>query len=107
MTKQNFPQSVPSEAVLYLFYHVFLPPRTPQACDYQPGSEVLLLEYLVDALSQFKTHFTDGHSGMLDHLITMAVRLKRICPVDGDISETELTASLMDLRNDGEQRISK
>ncbi|KAL4994276.1 hypothetical protein BDV10DRAFT_189152 [Aspergillus recurvatus] len=85
------------EASLYLFHHVFLPPKLPQKDDYNARYELILLDTVIDTLKKFRTLVPNQHRQVLGPVITMIARLREIHGSRGDLSEGKLKEALQKL----------
>ncbi|KAJ5168683.1 uncharacterized protein N7482_004277 [Penicillium canariense] len=90
MTIPHSPRILTREESLFLFHHVFLPPKLPQSDDYEPEHEQLLLEHVIGALRDFSRLSANKSADTLDAITTMTLRLKSICGLHGDATENEL-----------------
>lgn len=89
------------EANLYLFHHVFLPPKLPQAADYDHEHERLLLDKVLTALGAFSDHVPAQDAGVVITVIAMLRRLRDISGLHGDGDEATLLRALELLAADG------
>lgn len=94
-------QSMKLEETLYLFHHVFLPPKVAQAEDYNAEHEHGLLESVVDALRNFSDYIPIAHSMTLRKATEMIARLGKIHGSRGEIDESQLIMSLKELPTQG------
>lgn len=85
------------EASLYLFHHVFFPPKLPQSEYYKPEYELLLLDQVINALRNFSGHVPSQDAGILTTVTTIVSHLRDICDFDGDVNEAKLTKALAQL----------
>lgn len=90
-----------SGAALYLFHHVFLPPKLPQEDDQNPKYELILLDSVIHALRDFRNHVPSQQEVIIASVITMVCRLKTISTIHGDVRKAELKKALEDLDTDG------
>jgi hypothetical protein len=95
------------EESLYLFHHVFLPPKLPQEDDYDPGCEMLLLDMVINALREFRDQVTSQPAGIVTAVITMVARLRGTCGFHGDVNEAELKKALVKLDIEGKHACSR
>ncbi|KAJ5948388.1 hypothetical protein N7466_001403 [Penicillium verhagenii] len=86
---------------LFLFHHIFLPPRLPQSSDFNPENDILLLKAVIDALDGFRVDFHDEELAALKTIHTMIVRLKQTCSSDGNLLESELYKQFDSLKKQG------
>ena len=92
-----------SEAIQYLFHHIFLPPHLPQN-DSDSEYEPVLLDVTVDALKRFKDWATQDQHGLIDSIIGMVTSLRSIhesCDTGGAVSEVKFAEALRSLCADG------
>ncbi|KAF7173011.1 hypothetical protein CNMCM6106_007163 [Aspergillus hiratsukae] len=89
------------EASLYLFHHVFLPPKLPQSDDYDAGCELILLDSVIKTLQTFSALVPNQHRQVLGPVITMVARLREIRGSHGDVSEGKLKEALQKLDTEG------
>ncbi|KAL4861979.1 hypothetical protein BDV12DRAFT_207643 [Aspergillus spectabilis] len=90
-----------TEASLYLFHHVFLPPKLPQSDDYDAGCELILLDSVIDTLRKFRALVPNQYRQVLGPVITMITRLREIRGSHGDVSEGKLKEALQKLDTEG------
>ncbi|KAJ5636116.1 uncharacterized protein N7484_009429 [Penicillium longicatenatum] len=83
------------EETSYLFHHLFLPPKLPQAEDYNAGHEHLLLNIVIDALRSFRKYVPN--TTVLHQVTETIARLRITHGPQGDVDETQLTKSLTEL----------
>ncbi|KAL4812455.1 hypothetical protein BDW67DRAFT_193625 [Aspergillus spinulosporus] len=89
------------DASLYLFHHVFLPPKLPQNDDYNADCELILLDSVIHSLQGFRTFAPHQHHQVLDPVITMVTRLREIHGSQGDVSEGNLKEAFQKLDAEG------
>ncbi|KAJ9257552.1 hypothetical protein DTO195F2_5534 [Paecilomyces variotii] len=89
------------EARLYLFHHVFLPPKLPQSDDYDASCELILLDSVINSLQKFRALVPNQHRQVLGPVITMVARLREIRGSHGDVSEGKLKEALQKLDTEG------
>jgi hypothetical protein len=85
------------DASLYLFHHVFLPPKLPQEDDYDANCELILIDSVIHSLKEFRTLVPMHHRQVLDPVITMVARLREIHGSHGDVSEGKLKEAFQKL----------
>lgn len=90
-----------SEAISYLFNHIFLPGKLPQRDDHNPAYEIVLLDKVVEALRQFKNHVSIQETDICLTVITMVTRLRETCNHHGGVDEVKLKKALVDLNSEG------
>lgn len=95
-----------SQDMLYLFHHLFLPPKLPQEDDYGVDREILLIDVVVDALHSFKAYFSAVDAEVVGLASTMIIRLRRIHGPNGEVDEVELEKILRRLKEEGELEFS-
>jgi hypothetical protein len=95
------PPTLSLPATLYIFHHVFLPPKLPQSDDYDPAHEDDLLDQVIDALHEFNEYTTPEDSRLIEGLITAITRLRKIQHLSGAIDEKELLHTLGELGTTG------
>ncbi|KAJ5675938.1 hypothetical protein N7462_008835 [Penicillium macrosclerotiorum] len=82
------------QEVLYLFHHVFLPPKIPQEEEYCADHEMLLIEVVLDALRSFGV-FLPAKDADTFSLVTEAfLQVRQIHSRDGGVDEVELKKAL-------------
>ncbi|KAJ5358297.1 hypothetical protein N7541_005455 [Penicillium brevicompactum] len=101
MNDPNLFQGMSLESSSYIFHHVFLPPRTPQEDDHNFEHERFLLDTVIEALSRFRNFLPTEQFDVFNEIITMTIRLRATCALDGDGSEIEVTKLLHDLKDKG------
>ncbi|KAL4749322.1 hypothetical protein BDW72DRAFT_214126 [Aspergillus terricola var. indicus] len=89
------------DASLYLFHHVFFPPKLPQKDDYSAQYELILLDTVIHSLREFRTLVPSKHRQVLDPVITMVARLSEIHGSHGDVSEGKLKEAFQKLDSEG------
>ncbi|KAM3067027.1 hypothetical protein ACMFMG_011809 [Clarireedia jacksonii] len=92
---------VPLEAVMYMLYHIFLPPNLPQQDDFNPQHETFLLNTIDDALQKFKAATEESLQHIIECVIVMVENLRRVREDSGAISEQTLKSALGELANIG------
>ena len=88
-------------AGLYLFHHVFLPPKLPQKDDYDTEYELVLLESVIYALGKFKAHVPKCPDRIIASGIEMVSRLRDTHGSHGDVNEKKFKMALEKLGVDG------
>ncbi|KAB8229417.1 uncharacterized protein BDW43DRAFT_314998 [Aspergillus alliaceus] len=86
---------------LYMFHHVFLPPKLPEGDDYSPEHEITLLDRTIQALQNFASEESAEQAGILAAVTTMLTRLRHICGIHGDVNEEMLQMALGQLGTEG------
>ncbi|EGP82392.1 uncharacterized protein MYCGRDRAFT_51670 [Zymoseptoria tritici IPO323] len=83
------------DAFLFLVHHVFLPPKLPQKNDSGSGFELILLNFVIEALTAFRKLSTDQELCMIDAAMSMLLEMKSVhaSPAD-EIIEDELQRAL-------------
>ncbi|RJE17275.1 hypothetical protein PHISCL_10388, partial [Aspergillus sclerotialis] len=92
---------MPLDAALYFFNHIFLPPKLPQAADWNPEYDRLLLDMVIDALIGFSDHVSAEDAGVLTTVITMVRRLRATLSSYGGVDEGALLRALVQLEAEG------
>lgn len=105
MASSPQPANLTLEANLYLFHHIFLPPKLPQADDYSPSFEINILDYVVNALRAFGSHVPSQEATIFTTITTMISRLRDICTFPDGINEKELEKALKELDQQGEMSL--
>lgn len=83
-------QSMKLKETLYLFHHVFLPPKVPQAEDYNAEFEHLLLGSVVNALHDFKDYIPVAHDMILRKATEMIARLRKFMALGVKLTKVSL-----------------
>jgi hypothetical protein len=81
-------------AGLYLFHHVFLPPKLPQQDDYDTEYELVLLKSVIHALGKFKAHVPKCPGKIVASVIEMVSRLRDTHGSHGDVDEKKFKMAL-------------
>ncbi|KAJ5802893.1 uncharacterized protein N7503_005343 [Penicillium pulvis] len=89
--------SLTLEESLYLFHHLFLPPKLPQADDYNARHENLLLNSVIDALRSFSGYVLTADDTVMPRVIEMITRLRQAHNSYGEVDEEQLMKSLTEL----------
>ena len=89
------------EVIQYLFNHIFLPGKLPQQDDYNSAYEIVLLDTVIEALSQFQKHVSLQEADSCSTAITMATRLRKMYNHHGGMDKVELTRALEDFSRKG------
>lgn len=89
------------EEGLYLFHHIFLPPKLPQEDDYNPKYDNVLLDKVIEALRNFSCYFTSQDASILDTATRAVSRLRDIAGHHGDVNEEELKKAIEQLCGEG------
>ncbi|KAL3474851.1 hypothetical protein BJX99DRAFT_271463 [Aspergillus californicus] len=79
-----------SGARLYLFNHVFLPPRLPQESDYNAEHDLTLLDTVIHSLHGFRSSLSDEQGNTLVSVIAAISRLRKSHGVNGGADEAKL-----------------
>ncbi|KAJ5527297.1 hypothetical protein N7513_011456 [Penicillium frequentans] len=82
---------------LYLFHHLFLPPKLPQADDYNARHEHLLLNSVIDALHSFSGYVPTADATVMPGVIEMITRLRQARNSYGEVDEEQLMKCLTEL----------
>ncbi|GMF81803.1 unnamed protein product [Aspergillus oryzae] len=90
-----------SDENLYVFHHVFLPPKLPEGDDYTAQRDAFLLDRVIHALREFKCDTRSDWSGILFDVTMMLTRLRAICGKHGAVDEVELRKALVQLGTEG------
>jgi hypothetical protein len=90
-------------AIMYLIYHIFLPPKLPQEDDFDSEYEMILLDTTIDVLLKFKDCVTDDQNGVIDSVVAMVTNLRAVRDSDavGAVSQGNLGNVLRDLCKKG------
>ncbi|KAL2840210.1 hypothetical protein BJY01DRAFT_250125 [Aspergillus pseudoustus] len=86
-----------SGRLLYIFHHVFLPPKLPQENDYTADCDSMLLRFVEQALDEFKPHVPQQQGQIIESVITAISRLKETRRLDGYVNEAKLKVELSNL----------
>jgi hypothetical protein len=95
---------LPVGAIMYLIYHIFLPPKLPHEDDFDSDYETILLDTTIDSLLKFKNCVTHDQSGIIDAVIAMVATLQTVRDSSstlGAVSEEKLGNALRDLCKKG------
>ncbi|KAF2622185.1 hypothetical protein BU25DRAFT_403259 [Macroventuria anomochaeta] len=84
-------------ATSYLVHHVALPPKLPQADDFDAGHERCLLDTNLNALYALKPFVTSQHDSTVTHAIATIENLRRSQDPHGNVSEIQLRKLLEEL----------
>jgi hypothetical protein len=84
-----------AKAALYMVHHVFLPPKLPQANDFDLELEDALINTVLKSLQEFKS-LVDDHS-VVDSARAMISNFRVLRDGSGAISEAKLTDALQNL----------
>ncbi|KAJ4362800.1 hypothetical protein N0V95_001292 [Ascochyta clinopodiicola] len=87
-------------ATIYLVHHVALPPKLPQADDYEAEYERCLLNTTLEALRDLRSSVASQHGAIVTHAIATVENLKRCQDTFGNVSEVQLR-KLLDQIADG------
>lgn len=90
-----------NSANLYLFHHIFLPPKLPPGDDDHDGHELFLLDSLLEALKDFKEYLTGDEAAVFSSVLTMIRRLRDTRDASGNMSEAKLKEALVQLGSTG------
>ncbi|OQD78015.1 hypothetical protein PENANT_c098G01996 [Penicillium antarcticum] len=90
-------KSMTLEQTLYLFHHIFLPPKVPQAEDYNAQQEHHLLDSVVDALLSFSDYVPTADTIIVRKATEMISRLRKAYSPHGSVDEKQLEMSLAEL----------
>ncbi|KAJ6005943.1 hypothetical protein N7451_003887 [Penicillium sp. IBT 35674x] len=82
---------------LYLFHHLFLPPKLPQTEDYNARHEHLLLNSVIDALQSFSGYVPIADTTVMARVIEMITRLRQARNSYGEVDEQQLMKNLTEL----------
>ncbi|KAL4963332.1 uncharacterized protein BDV14DRAFT_201959 [Aspergillus stella-maris] len=97
----SYPVMSPA-ALVYLYHHVFLPPKLPQEDDYDPDLDQALLDMVIHALHGFATHLTGFEYEVIKRVTAMITRLKEVHGLQGDVDEVKLKMTLEALEKEGD-----
>jgi hypothetical protein len=87
-------------AIKYIINHVFLPPKLPQADDFNSTYESTLVKIIIDAFLEFKTHLSGAEVPIIDRVLQMMHRLQSV-HISTSVSEAKLAEALASLSNEG------
>ena len=96
--------SLPFGAIMYLIYHIFLPPKLPHEDDFDLEYETILLDTTIDILLKFKGYITYDQSAIIDSVIAMVANLRTVRDSGGTVgavNEGKLRNALKDLWKKG------
>ena len=82
------------DAALYAIHHIVLPSKLPQADDYDPKHDEVLLEVVHRALDAFRALSAATEKGIIDPVIDMVSHLREIRTERGSISQEGLKGLL-------------
>jgi hypothetical protein len=97
-------QAVPLEAIKYLIYHTFLPPKLPDGDDANPQHESILLSIVVDSLKHFRECVTHDLRDALDSATVMIANLSTVhgsFGFHGSVREGPFRTALQNLHRTG------
>ncbi|KAL4796122.1 hypothetical protein BDV19DRAFT_388541 [Aspergillus venezuelensis] len=97
----SYPVMSPA-ALVYLYHHVFLPPKLPQENDYDPDLDQALLDTVINALRGFAAHLTGFEHEVIKCVTAMVTRLKDVHGLQGDVDEVKLKKALETLEKAGD-----
>ncbi|KAF1930947.1 uncharacterized protein M421DRAFT_57599 [Didymella exigua CBS 183.55] len=83
-------QRPPSPATAYLFHHVALPPKLPQASDHDAAFEKYLIDIALEALRDLKASTTTQHKYTVNIAIATVTNLREAHDSLGQVSEAQL-----------------
>ncbi|KAI1366807.1 hypothetical protein F5Y08DRAFT_112758 [Xylaria arbuscula] len=87
-----------SDTLLYLFHHLFLPPKLPQQDDYDARRESFLMSITIDGLTAWRNCTESTHREHIDAAIsTMRSMQRAYSAVDGSLIENEVLCLLTQL----------
>ncbi|PLB53474.1 hypothetical protein P170DRAFT_473334 [Aspergillus steynii IBT 23096] len=95
------PPPLTLESSLYLFHHVFLPPKLPQSNDYSAQHELLLLDRVKDALCDFSSNAQSRDVAIITTALSMMRVLRAILGSEGEVNEEALRKALQNLDVEG------
>ncbi|KAJ5117788.1 hypothetical protein N7448_011420 [Penicillium atrosanguineum] len=90
-------KSMTLKETMYLFHHVFLPPKVPQAEDYNAQHENHLLDSVIGALHSFTNYVLTADTIILHKATQMITRLRKAHSSHGNVDEKQLEISLAEL----------
>ncbi|KAF1941797.1 hypothetical protein EJ02DRAFT_490907 [Clathrospora elynae] len=79
-----------AEATAYVFHHVVLPPKLPQAYDHDPAHERSLFEVVIQALKALNRHVKVSHIETVTSAIATVENLRGSRDGCGNVSEVQL-----------------
>ncbi|KAI0818346.1 hypothetical protein GGR55DRAFT_694556 [Xylaria sp. FL0064] len=89
--------------LLYIFHHLFLPPKLPQKQDYDAGCDSTLVSTIVGGLQEWKKFTKPEHREKADAAISTIRNMQRAYSArDGTLNEAEALRLLANLRGDAE-----
>ncbi|KAL4951222.1 hypothetical protein BDW69DRAFT_42194 [Aspergillus filifer] len=97
----SYPVMSPA-ALVYLYHHMFLPPKLPQEDDYDPDLDKALLDMVIHALHGFATHLTGYEHEVIECVTAMVTRLNEVHGLQGDVDEVKLKKALETLEKEGD-----
>ena len=89
------------DAVWYLIHHVFLPPKVPQADDYDASLDVTLLKAIIHGLNVLKGRLPTEKLVPINNALAMLRNMQKV-HISGNVNETELLQALASLIQDGQ-----
>lgn len=103
-------KKIPVDAILYMFHHIFLPPKLPRKDDSSTANEEILLDTVFDSLEKFKCSFganASDQSATVDSAIAMIANLRDVHDwgsilENGAVNENKLATALRSLSKKGE-----
>ncbi|KAI0428953.1 hypothetical protein F5Y09DRAFT_357310 [Xylaria sp. FL1042] len=89
--------------LLYIFHHLFLPPKLPQHQDYDAEYDRTLISAIIDGLQAWKEYTKPVYREKADGAIsTIRNMLRAYSPSDGTLNEAVLLSLLAELAEDSE-----
>ncbi|KAI0506705.1 hypothetical protein F5B22DRAFT_622964, partial [Xylaria bambusicola] len=87
-----------TSTLIYIFNHIFLPPKLPQREDYSSRCETSLLSVTIDGLIAWRNCTESACHGQADAAIsTIRNMLQAYSAVDGSLNENEVLRLLTEL----------
>ena len=91
----------PLNAIMYMIYHIFLPPELPQEDDFDPQYEKIMLDTTSDALQMFKAAAENGQHDIIESVRAMIGNLRNLRDDLGTINEGKFESALRELPKRG------
>lgn len=89
------------DSIMYMFHHVFLPPKLPHKDDSDPQLEKTLLDILCSAIQIFKNDAAHSQYDVIQSASDMMEVCRSVRDDSGSISESKLKGALQNLRKKG------
>lgn len=98
------PGQLSDSNVVYLFHHVFLPPKLPNEDDSSPGNDDSLVGVVQGCLASFAETTTGTERDMILDARNTIANLRQLQDHYGHLREDVLGEALRDIKSPGTQR---